>query len=73
MQEASRQHRLDARLDLTGGPPLPDLGSGLARLRLWAEHNPLPDDEPGGIDDLAEESRHLAEHRTEATRRLLEE
>ncbi|MFI7639446.1 hypothetical protein [Nonomuraea sp. NPDC049400] len=71
MREASRQRRDDARLDLAGGPPLPDLGSGLTRLRRWAERNPLPDDEPGGVDDLAEESRYLAEHRAEAIRRLL--
>jgi uncharacterized phage-associated protein len=73
VQEAIKQRRHEARLDLAGGPPLPDLGSGLARLRQWAERNPLPDDEPGGIDDLVEETRHLSEHRAEASRRLLED
>ncbi len=73
MREASGRRRADARLDLAGGPPLPDLGSGLAPLRQWAERNPLPEDEPGGIEDLTEELRHLAEHRAEAIRRLLEE
>lgn len=73
MQEAVRRGRREVRLDLTGGPPLPDLESGLARLRRWAEDNPLPDDEPGGIDDLIEEHEHLAEHRADATRWLLEE
>ncbi|MFB4275303.1 type II toxin-antitoxin system antitoxin SocA domain-containing protein [Nonomuraea sp. MTCD27] len=73
MQEAMKQDRHEARLDLAGGPPLPDLGSGLARLRVWAARNPLPDDEPGGVDDLVEESRQLAEHRADATRQLLGE
>ncbi|MFI6734343.1 hypothetical protein ACIBI9_15545 [Nonomuraea sp. NPDC050451] len=73
MREASRQRRADARLDLAGGPPLLDLGSGLAPLRRWAERNPLSEDEPGGIEDLEEEIRHLAEHRAEAIRLLLEE
>ncbi|WP_169789135.1 Panacea domain-containing protein [Nonomuraea candida] len=73
MQEAIKRKQRGVRLDLAGGPPLPDLGSGLARLRAWAERNPLPDDEPGGVDDLVEESRRLAEHRAEATRHLLEE
>jgi hypothetical protein len=50
-----------------------DLISGLTRLRQWAEHNPLPDDEPGGIDDLTEEMRHFSVHRAEATHLLLEE
>ncbi|MGW0805742.1 hypothetical protein [Nonomuraea sp. NPDC002799] len=73
MQAAIKQRQREVRLDLAGGPPLPDLGSGLTRLRYWAARNPLPDDEPGGIDDLIEESRQLGEHRAEATRRLLEE
>ncbi|MFE3452021.1 type II toxin-antitoxin system antitoxin SocA domain-containing protein [Nonomuraea sp. NPDC059194] len=73
MQEAIKQNRREVRLDLAGGPPLPDLGSGLDRLRRWAKRNPLPDDEPGGVDDLVEESSYLADHRTEATRQLLEE
>ncbi|MFC6083839.1 Panacea domain-containing protein [Sphaerisporangium aureirubrum] len=73
MQEAVKQGEREVRLDLAGGPPLPDLGPGLARLREWARRNPLPDDEPGGVDDLVEESRQFAEHRTEATRNLLED
>lgn len=73
MQEAVRQGRREVRLDLSGGAPFPDLGPGLARLRDWAARNPLPGDEPGGVDDLAEEMEHLAEHRADATRRLLEE
>ncbi|GAA4522596.1 hypothetical protein GCM10023096_49570 [Nonomuraea ferruginea] len=73
MQEAVKQHRREARLDLAGGPPLPDLGSGLARLRQWAKDHPLPGDEPGGVEDLLEESQDLAEPRAEATRHLLEE
>jgi hypothetical protein len=51
---------------------LPDLGSGLARLRRWAKDHPLPADEPGGIDDLIEEVDQLIEHRADATRHLLE-
>ncbi|RGA01401.1 hypothetical protein DI270_029725 [Microbispora triticiradicis] len=73
MQEAGKQHRPGVRIDLAGGPPLPDLGSGLARLRRWVEDNPLPDDEPGGTDDLMQEIGHFTELRTEATRKLLEE
>ncbi|MGP3958751.1 type II toxin-antitoxin system antitoxin SocA domain-containing protein [Nonomuraea sp. 3N208] len=73
MQEAIKQNQREVRLDLAGGPPLPDLGSGLARLRAWAKRNPLPQDEPGGVDDLVVESRQLAEHRDDATRHLLEE
>lgn len=73
MQAAVQQGQREVRLDLAGGPPLPDLESGLARLRQWAENNPLPDDEPGGIDDLVDEHQYLAEHRAEATRRLMEE
>ena len=73
MQEAVKQGKREVRLDLAGGPPLPDLQSGLARLRRWAEHNPLTSDEPGGIDDLIEEHQDLAEHRADATRLLLEE
>ncbi|WP_157520914.1 hypothetical protein [Herbidospora daliensis] len=61
------------RLDLAGGAPLPDLGSGLDRLRRWVADNPLPDHEPGGVDDLVEEISHLADHRAEATRHLMEE
>jgi hypothetical protein len=73
MQEAIKQHRHEVRLDLAGGAPLPDLDSGLARLRRWAKNNPLPADEPGGIDDLIEEVDQFTEHRTDATRHLLEE
>lgn len=73
VREAIKQRRHEVRLDLAGGPPLPDLGSGLARLRRWASSNPLPDDEPGGIDDLIEEIDQFAEHRNDATRHLLEE
>ncbi|MFB9891770.1 hypothetical protein ACFFOQ_18375 [Planobispora takensis] len=73
MQEALKRRQRDVRLDLAGGPPLPDLGSGLARLRRWARGNPLPDDEPGGIGDLAEEVDQLADHRADATRHLLED
>lgn len=73
MQEAAKQHRPGVRIDLAGGPPLPDLGSGLARLRRWAEDNPLPDDEPGGTEDLMKEIEHFATLRAEATRKLLEE
>ncbi|WP_436762856.1 hypothetical protein [Streptosporangium sp. V21-05] len=73
MREAGESHKRGARLDLAGGPPLPDLGSELSRLRRWALSNPLPDDEPGGIDDLVEEADRFTEHRTDATRHLLEE
>lgn len=73
MQAAVQQGQREVRLDLAGGPPLPDLESGLARLRQWAKNNPVPDDEPGGIDDLVDEYQHLAERRAEATRRLMEE
>ncbi|WP_155339827.1 hypothetical protein [Acrocarpospora corrugata] len=73
MQAAIKVNRREARLDLAGGPPLPDLGPRLARLRRWLERNPLPEDEPGGIDDLVGESQDLADHRAEATRHLLEE
>jgi hypothetical protein len=73
MQEAVKQHRHEVRLDLAGGSPLPDLGSGLARLRRWAKSNPLPADEPGGIGDLIEEVDQLTEHRADATRHLLGE
>ncbi|MGP3912466.1 type II toxin-antitoxin system antitoxin SocA domain-containing protein [Nonomuraea sp. 10N515B] len=73
MQEAIKQNQREVRLDLAGGPPLPDLGSSLARLHAWAKRNPLPEDEPGGVDDLVVESRQLAEHRDDATRHLLEE
>ncbi|WP_155126429.1 hypothetical protein [[Actinomadura] parvosata] len=73
MREAITRGLPDARLDLSGGPPLPDLGTGLDRLRAWARHNPLPEDEPGSVDGLVEESRQLTEHRAEATRHLLEE
>ncbi|MFI7125558.1 hypothetical protein ACIBQ1_07670 [Nonomuraea sp. NPDC050153] len=45
----------------------------LAPLRRWAERNPLSEDDPGGIEDLVEEMRHLAEHRAEAIRCLLEQ
>ncbi|GAA0995810.1 hypothetical protein GCM10009555_090540 [Acrocarpospora macrocephala] len=73
MQEAIKQNQREVRLDLASGPPLPDLSSGLAPLRQWAKHNPLPDDEPSGVDDLVEETRQLADHRAEAIRQLLEE
>src|SRR6478672_3361001 len=55
MQEALIEIRNGVRLDLAGGPPLPDLTTGLGRLRRLAKHMPLPADEPGGMDDLAEE------------------
>ncbi|MEU4225550.1 hypothetical protein AB0F17_14745 [Nonomuraea sp. NPDC026600] len=73
MQETIKQSLGEVRLDLAGGSPLPNLGSGLARLRRWAKRNPLPDDEPGGVDDLIEESRQLADHCAEATWQLMEE
>ncbi|MEV1241905.1 hypothetical protein [Nonomuraea sp. NPDC049750] len=73
MQETIKQNHHEVRLDLADGPPLPDLDSGLARLRRWAKRNPRPDDEPGGVDDLVEESRQLADHRAEATLQLMEE
>ncbi|WP_160573563.1 Panacea domain-containing protein [Actinomadura physcomitrii] len=73
MQEAVRGGRREVRLDLAGGPPFPDLGPGLTRLRRWAADNPVPDDEPGGVEDLVEESDHLSGHRADATRWLLEE
>ncbi|WP_169807315.1 type II toxin-antitoxin system antitoxin SocA domain-containing protein [Herbidospora cretacea] len=73
MQMAIQQNQREVRLDLAGGAPFPDLNTGLDRLRRWADRNPLPEDEPGGIDDLVEESSQLAEHRAEATRHLMEE
>ncbi|WP_165970593.1 type II toxin-antitoxin system antitoxin SocA domain-containing protein [Actinomadura sp. 6K520] len=73
MQEAVKRGKREVRLDLAGGPPFPDLGPGLAHLRSWATRNPLPDDEPGGIDDLVEEMELLSERRAEATRHLLED
>nr|WP_169806402.1 type II toxin-antitoxin system antitoxin SocA domain-containing protein [Herbidospora sakaeratensis] len=73
MQMAIQQNRREVRLDLAGGAPLPDLGSGLNRLRRWAARNPLPDDEPGGVDDLVEESSQFTDHRAEATRHLMGE
>ncbi|MES9536176.1 type II toxin-antitoxin system antitoxin SocA domain-containing protein [Spirillospora sp. NPDC049024] len=73
MQEAAKRGKREVRLDLSGGAPFPDLGPGLAHLRDWAARNPLPADEPGGTDDLAEELDDLAEHRADATRRYLDE
>ncbi|TDC97266.1 Panacea domain-containing protein [Actinomadura sp. 7K507] len=73
MQEAVKRGKREVRLDLSGGAPYPDLGPGMARLRDWASRNPLPEDEPGGVDDLVEEMEDLTEHRAAATRWLLEE
>ncbi|MEU8344048.1 hypothetical protein SAMN05443665_103958 [Actinomadura meyerae] len=42
-------------------------------IREWAARNPLPEDELGGVDDLADEMESFSERRAEATRRLLEE
>ncbi|GLX92425.1 type II toxin-antitoxin system antitoxin SocA domain-containing protein [Herbidospora sp. NBRC 101105] len=73
MQMAIERDQPEVRLDLTGGAPFPDLGSGLDRLRQWVARNPLPGDEPGGVDDLDDDLSQLADHRAEATRQLMED
>jgi hypothetical protein len=73
MQEALAEGRGDVRLDLAGGRPFPDLAVGLGRLRQVAERMPLPEGEPGGIDDLTEEMDQLAQVRQDANDHLLED
>lgn len=72
MRRAQADGTREARLDLAGGPPLPDLAPGLRKLRRLARDMPLPDDEPGAMDDLTDEIEEWGPLRDEATGHLLD-
>jgi uncharacterized phage-associated protein len=73
MQAAQRIGQRELRLDLAGGNPYPDLAPPLARLRVIAEEFPLPEDEPGAIDELVAEVDDWSQLRRAATSTILDE
>jgi uncharacterized phage-associated protein len=72
MQAAQRVGRRELRLDLAGGEPYPDIHAALAGLREIARELPVPEDEPGAVDDLAQEIDDWTLLRREATDRILD-
>lgn len=73
MQAAQRVGQRELRLDLSGGDPYPDLHHALARLRRVVAASPLPEDEPGSLDDLATEINDWSHLRREASSRIIDE
>jgi uncharacterized phage-associated protein len=73
MLAAQRTGQRELRLDLSGGEPYPDLHVAIARLRRIAAESPLPQDEPGALDELATEIDEWSRLRREATSRILDE
>jgi uncharacterized phage-associated protein len=73
MRAAQRVGQRELRLDLSGGDPYPDMHDALARLRRIAAASPLPEDEPGALEDLAAEVDEWAHLRREATSRIIDE
>ena len=73
MLAAQRAGQRELRLDLSGGEPYPDSHDALARLRRIAAASPLPQDEPGALDELATEIDEWSRLRREATSRILDE
>ncbi|MGW5292898.1 type II toxin-antitoxin system antitoxin SocA domain-containing protein [Streptomyces bacillaris] len=72
MVAAQKLGQREVRLDLTGGPPIPDLEPGLERLRAIALAMPALDDEVGAVEELAAEIDSLSELRREATGEMLD-
>lgn len=73
MQAALRLGRRELRLDLAGGEPYPDLSAPLARYRKIVRDLPLPDDEPGALEDLMGEIDDWSQLRREASGSILDE
>jgi uncharacterized phage-associated protein len=72
MISAKAKGMREVRLDLTGGEPYPDLEPALVRLRKVASEMPPLEDEPGGMDDLANDIAAFKDLRRAATSHLLD-
>ncbi|WP_432107368.1 type II toxin-antitoxin system antitoxin SocA domain-containing protein [Streptomyces sp. AA1529] len=72
MVAAQKLGQREVRLDLTGGSPLPDLEPGLQKLRAVALAMDSLEDEPGAVDELAEEIDALSGLRREASSSMLD-
>ena len=72
MIAAQAKGRREVRLDLTGGDPYPDLAPSLDHLKSVLRSMPRPEDEDGGIEDLAAEIDEWAPLRRASTSEMID-
>lgn len=72
MVAAKALKKREVRLDLAGGDPYPNMGPTLARLRRVVAALPEPENEEGGIEDLAADMEAMRALRLKATSHLVD-